>query len=82
MTKFLKLSKNIINAKYIRKIFKDDTMYHISLHAPLNNIKGFQIFGAGWLFGDFDGIDLIRIGKTTEPEDYAKLESWIEKLEE
>jgi hypothetical protein len=74
MSKFIVLSKKIINPKFISFIEIKPKLYKINM-VP-KDISGFLIFGSGWLDVDEDETN-IRICADKNPDDYATFTEWI-----
>lgn len=74
MKKFLVLTKNIINVKYIQNIIIKDNKYIINLYS--NKFTGFIIYGSGYISDNSDGTVIIE----KNDDDYKKITEFIESI--
>lgn len=74
MSKFLKLSKLIINTSYIKNIIIEPTVYHIQFID--HTVSGMTIFGGGYV--DSTNSTLI-VCKEKHTKDYQFVSEWIQK---
>jgi len=75
MKKFLVLTKDIINVKYIQNIIIRENKYIINLHSS-NNYSGFIIYGSGYISNN--NYEPIIIKKNDD--DYKKITEFIESI--
>ena len=73
-TRFLKLSKIIINTNHIRHIEVNPKKITLNIG---HSVGGFTMFGSGGLGTNYIDID---IEKTDEKGDYEIAKEWIDKL--
>ena len=80
MSKFLRLSHNLINTRHITMINMYQGTYHINIGKSVeNSIQGFIIYGTG--FFSRDNTNII-IKEKEHPEDYKIVTDWINKNED
>lgn len=72
MSKFIKLSKLIINTSFIRKITIETNIYHIELSS--HDVYGFGIFGSGMIDTNES---IISICANKNKNDYIRIDDWI-----
>ena len=72
MSRFLNLSKSVINTSHIAHISKKTNMYEIYFVDHI--IDGYLIFGGG---GVSSANRKMTCCKKTDPDDYTKVEQWI-----
>ena len=75
MKKFLVLTKDIINVKYIQNIIIKDNKYIINLYSN-NNFTGFMIYGSGFISDNNDRPVIIK----KNDDDYKKITEFIESI--
>ena len=75
MKKFLVLTKNIINVKYIHNIVIKDNKYIINLLSN-NKFSGFILYGSGYISDDSYGPIIIE----KNDDDYTKITEFIESI--
>jgi hypothetical protein len=75
MKKFLVLTKDIINVKYIHNIVIKDNKYIINLLSN-NNFTGFIIYGSGYISNNNDEPIIIE----KNDDDYKKITEFIESI--
>ena len=76
MSRFLKLTKSIINANQIRIIdFNKPNKYEI--HLVSKEIYGYTVFGTGTI-ESYE--PYITVCQEKQPEDYKIVSDWIQKL--
>lgn len=73
MTRFLRLSKTLINTSQIVDVTIHPDEYRIYYNAIAHN--GFQIFSCGILSSSVARQDVCKL---TEPDDYEKVTKWID----
>jgi hypothetical protein len=74
MKKFLVLTKNIINVKYIQNIIIKDNKYIINLYS--NKFNGVMIYGSGFISDNNDRSVIIE----KNDDDYKKITEFIESI--
>ena len=81
MSKFLVLSKRIINIRYIRDIVDEKNMYVITL-ASSQNITGYMLYGCGFVGNNnFDKLYVENNEKNElENSDYDKISKFIKSI--
>ena len=75
MKKFLVLTKNIINVKYIHNIVIKDNKYIINLLSN-NKFSGFILYGSGYISDNSYGPIIIE----KNDDDYTKITEFIESI--
>ena len=75
MYRFLKFSSLVINTAHITHISKTSDSYIV--HFVDHRIDGFLIFGGGGVNSDNRKITFC---KKSKPDDYMKLEQWINEI--
>ena len=75
MKKFLVLTKDIINVKYIQNIIIKDNKYIINLYSN-NNFTGFMIYGSGFIQNNSYRQIIIE----NNDDDYKKITEFIENI--
>ncbi len=78
MSKFIKLTNQIINSYYIQGIKKEGDNYHIQIMSP--KIFGFSLFSIGGYMNSYDTQIVISMKKN--PNDYIILTKWIEDCDQ
>lgn len=80
MSRFIKLSKQIINTRYIENIIisTEPNKYYIQIQDF--NSFGFIIHGTGWLNGGSRCKEII-ICEKSNPLDYKIVDEWVKKLD-
>ena len=73
MSRFIKLTRSLINTKYIREIVSHDEMYKLHYY---DGILGFNIFMLGFVFTNEKEITICR---NKHPKDYKIMTEWVEK---
>ena len=78
MTKFLKLTNMVLNAKYINAILIEPNKYYI--HMMSNNFFGHigLCYGSGYGFVS-SGNEQIEVCETKHPNDYKIVSEWIKQ---
>lgn len=74
MKKFLVLTKDIINVKYIQNIIIKDNKYIINLYS--NKFNGVMIYGSGFISNNNDGQIIIK----KNDNDYKKIIEFIKSI--
>ena len=75
MSRFIKLTKFIINTRHIVHIQKEHEIYHVYLHN--NHTEGFSFFGSGSVSTNDN---IITVCKNNHSKDYDIMTSWVDKL--
>lgn len=75
MKKFLVLTKDIINVKYIHNIVIKDNKYIINLLSD-NKFSGFILYGSGYISDNSYGPIIIE----KNDDDYTKITEFIESI--
>ena len=75
MKKFLVLTKDIINVKYIQNIVIKDNKYIINLLSN-NKFSGFILYGSGYISDNGYGPIIIE----KNDDDYKKITEFIESI--
>jgi hypothetical protein len=75
MSRFIRLSKQVINIQAISHIDLDPSWVHIKMQVPKTD--GFYLFAFGSINS---GIESIYIHKQTNPSDYQVIQDWVETL--
>lgn len=83
MSRFIKLTNKIINIAHIEKIIfssNPDKQYYIQFAHSNTSYFGFILAGTGWITGNSPDNNII-IYEEKNPEDYKKIEEWINNLD-
>ena len=74
-TKFLRLSNNLVNTRYIKNVEIHPSLFRIVLNSEAHN--GFVMFGSGWLSNESH---TFNIYKDKNSKDYDIVSRWVEEM--